>query len=171
MSKYKKTWLPIAIILVLAALILLLAMIGSKFSDDSEELNESPEPSAEVTPTPPPTPTPTPEPTPAPTPVPKKVNNTVKENTRTEEKEADKSDWEKFGEQVGKGMKDARENFENGMKEINGHKCWDSDGLFASIKAGMKKCAELGKIPSSMGIDTPADLEQAIQYLKSQNQI
>ena len=118
MSKYKKTWLPIAIILVLAALILLLAMIGSKFSDDSEELNESPEPSAEVTPTPPPTPTPTPEPTPAPTPVPKKVNNTVKENTRTEEKEADKSDWEKFGEQVGKGMKDARENFENGMKEI-----------------------------------------------------
>lgn len=44
--------------------------------------------------------------------------------------------------------------FENGMKEINGHKCWDSDGLFASIKAGMKKCAELGKIPSSMGIDT-----------------
>lgn len=44
--------------------------------------------------------------------------------------------------------------FENGMKEINGHKCWDTDGLFASIKAGMKKCAELGKIPSSMGIDT-----------------
>lgn len=44
--------------------------------------------------------------------------------------------------------------FENGMKDINGHKCWDSDSLFASIKAGMKKCAELGKVPSSMGIDT-----------------
>ncbi|MDO5444582.1 MAG: rhamnulokinase [Eubacteriales bacterium] len=44
--------------------------------------------------------------------------------------------------------------FENGMIEMNGHKCWDSDGLFRSIKEGMKKCAELGKIPSSMGIDT-----------------
>ena len=44
--------------------------------------------------------------------------------------------------------------FENGMKEINGHKCWDSDLLFAHIKEGMKKCAELGKIPAFMGIDT-----------------
>ena len=44
--------------------------------------------------------------------------------------------------------------FENGMKEINGHKCWDSDGLFRSIVEGMKKCAELGKIPVSVGIDT-----------------
>ena len=44
--------------------------------------------------------------------------------------------------------------FENGMKEKDGHKCWDTEGLFNSIKAGMKKCAELGKIPSSVGIDT-----------------
>lgn len=44
--------------------------------------------------------------------------------------------------------------FENGMKEVNGHKCWDSEGLFASILAGLKKCKELGKIPSYMGIDT-----------------
>lgn len=44
--------------------------------------------------------------------------------------------------------------FENGMQEMNGHKCWDSEGLFASIKAGMKKCAEIGKIPAFMGIDT-----------------
>ena len=44
--------------------------------------------------------------------------------------------------------------FENGMKDINGHKCWDSDALFESIKAGMKKCAELEKIPASLGIDT-----------------
>ena len=44
--------------------------------------------------------------------------------------------------------------FENGMVDHNGHKCWDADGLFASIKAGMKKCAELGKIPFSLGIDT-----------------
>lgn len=44
--------------------------------------------------------------------------------------------------------------FENGMKEKNGHKCWDAVGLFESIKAGMKKCAELGKVPVSMAIDT-----------------
>lgn len=34
--------------------------------------------------------------------------------------------------------------FENGMQEIDGHKCWDSDLLFSNIKEGMKKCAELG---------------------------
>ena len=44
--------------------------------------------------------------------------------------------------------------FENGMKEKNGHKCWDSELLFSHIKAGMKKCAEAGKAPSYMGIDT-----------------
>ena len=44
--------------------------------------------------------------------------------------------------------------FENGMKEINGHKCWDTDRLFRNILEGMKKCRELGKIPSSIGIDT-----------------
>ena len=44
--------------------------------------------------------------------------------------------------------------FDNGMKEKNGHKCWDTERLFANILEGMKKCRELGKIPSSMGIDT-----------------
>ena len=44
--------------------------------------------------------------------------------------------------------------FENGMQMVNSHRCWDSDGLFASIKQGMKKCAEAGKIPFAMGIDT-----------------
>ena len=44
--------------------------------------------------------------------------------------------------------------FENGMTEKNGHKCWDADALFANIKAGMRKCAELGKVPAYMGIDT-----------------
>ena len=44
--------------------------------------------------------------------------------------------------------------FENGMTEIDGHKCWDSELLFSHIKDGMKKCAELGKIPCYMGIDT-----------------
>ena len=44
--------------------------------------------------------------------------------------------------------------FENGMKETDGHLCWDSEALFENIIAGMKKCAETGKIPESMGIDT-----------------
>ena len=44
--------------------------------------------------------------------------------------------------------------FPNGMKEKNGHKCWDQAQLFEEIKTGMKKCAAMGKIPCSMGIDT-----------------
>ena len=44
--------------------------------------------------------------------------------------------------------------FPNGMTERDGHKYWDTEALFGHIKAGMKKCAELGKIPASMGIDT-----------------
>ena len=44
--------------------------------------------------------------------------------------------------------------FENGMKKMDGHLCWDVEALFKEIKEGMKKCASLGKIPESMGIDT-----------------
>ena len=44
--------------------------------------------------------------------------------------------------------------FENGMVKKNGHRCWDTERLFGEILNGMKKCAELGKIPSSMAIDT-----------------
>ncbi len=44
--------------------------------------------------------------------------------------------------------------FANGMTEQNGHKVWDVNLLFQEIKNGMKKCAELNKIPVSMGIDT-----------------
>lgn len=44
--------------------------------------------------------------------------------------------------------------FPNSMKEKGGHKVWDVDALFSEIIAGMKKCAELGKVPVSMGIDT-----------------
>lgn len=44
--------------------------------------------------------------------------------------------------------------FENGMEEKNGHLCWDAERLFSEIKNGMKKCAEIGKVPVSMGIDT-----------------
>lgn len=44
--------------------------------------------------------------------------------------------------------------FENGMIKKDGNLCWELDRLFTEIKNGLKKCKELGKIPSSMGIDT-----------------
>lgn len=44
--------------------------------------------------------------------------------------------------------------FENGLTEKDGELCWNLEKLFEEIKAGMKKCAALGKIPVSMGIDT-----------------
>lgn len=44
--------------------------------------------------------------------------------------------------------------FPNGMVERDGEKVWDVDELYAQIKLGMKKCAEAGKIPVSIGIDT-----------------
>ena len=44
--------------------------------------------------------------------------------------------------------------FVNGMTEKNGHLCWDHKALAESLIEGMKKCAEIGKIPSYMGIDT-----------------
>lgn len=44
--------------------------------------------------------------------------------------------------------------FPNGMVEKDGEKVWDVDELFAQIKIGMKKCAELGKVPASVGVDT-----------------
>ena len=34
------------------------------------------------------------------------------------------------------------------------HRIWDTDRLFREIITGMKKCAEAGKIPVSMGVDT-----------------
>ncbi len=44
--------------------------------------------------------------------------------------------------------------FENGFKEINGEKIWDTDALFENICIGLKRCKEIGKIPKTMGIDT-----------------
>lgn len=44
--------------------------------------------------------------------------------------------------------------FPNGMVERDGENVWDVEELFAQIKLGMKKCAEAGKIPVSVGIDT-----------------
>ena len=44
--------------------------------------------------------------------------------------------------------------FPNGMDNKNGTLCWDVERLFTEIKNGLKKCREIGKIPSYMGIDT-----------------
>ena len=44
--------------------------------------------------------------------------------------------------------------FPNGAKNTNGRRCWDTDALFREICAGLRRCAEIGKIPSSMGVDT-----------------
>ena len=44
--------------------------------------------------------------------------------------------------------------FDNGMKEKNGHLCWDIESLKENIILGMKQCAEIGKVPVSVGIDT-----------------
>ena len=54
----------------------------------------------------------------------------------------------------GKMMLEEIYRFPNGMVEKNGHKVWDVDKLFEEILTGMKKCALVGKIPYSMGIDT-----------------
>ena len=44
--------------------------------------------------------------------------------------------------------------FLNGMEKVDGHLCWNVPKLFEEIKNGMKRCAEIGKIPACMGIDT-----------------
>lgn len=44
--------------------------------------------------------------------------------------------------------------FPNGAKKQGGRRCWDVDGLFDQIMRGLAHCAEIGKIPSSVGIDT-----------------
>ena len=44
--------------------------------------------------------------------------------------------------------------FENGMKNQDGTLIWDIDELFSSIVKGLKRSAEIGKIPSTVAIDT-----------------
>ena len=44
--------------------------------------------------------------------------------------------------------------FWNGMDNVDGTLCWNVERLFEEIITGMKKCAEIGKIPTSVGIDT-----------------
>ena len=44
--------------------------------------------------------------------------------------------------------------FWNGMDNVDGTLCWDTDRLWNEILTGMKKCKEMGKIPSTVGVDT-----------------
>lgn len=44
--------------------------------------------------------------------------------------------------------------FDNGFEVRSGSLCWNLDKLFAEVKAGIKKCAELEKIPETIAIDT-----------------
>lgn len=44
--------------------------------------------------------------------------------------------------------------FVNGNVVRDGHLCWEFDRLFAEIVNGIKACADAGKAPVSMGIDT-----------------
>ena len=44
--------------------------------------------------------------------------------------------------------------FDNNIINENGTLVWDIENLFARVKAGIKKCSEIGKIPKTIAIDT-----------------
>ena len=44
--------------------------------------------------------------------------------------------------------------FENGMVKKGNELCWEFDRIFREIVTGLKKCKEIGMIPSSIGVDT-----------------
>lgn len=44
--------------------------------------------------------------------------------------------------------------FDNGISKIGNEYCWNIEQLFKDIKAGINKCTEIGRIPTSIGIDT-----------------
>lgn len=44
--------------------------------------------------------------------------------------------------------------FENNLKTVDGHRIWDIENLVSEVKAGIKHCAEIGKIPDTVAIDT-----------------
>lgn len=44
--------------------------------------------------------------------------------------------------------------FDNIQQRKNGHDCWNIDALWQHILAGLRACAQAGKIPATMGIDT-----------------
>ena len=44
--------------------------------------------------------------------------------------------------------------FPNGATDQNGTLCWDIAHLVSEVKAGLKRCGEIGKIPTTVAIDT-----------------
>ena len=44
--------------------------------------------------------------------------------------------------------------FENGMVKKDGELCWEFDRIFNEVKTALKKCREIGKMPSYVGVDT-----------------
>lgn len=44
--------------------------------------------------------------------------------------------------------------FENGVSRVNGHLCWDMDGLVENVIEGIAECGRQGYAPATMGIDT-----------------
>lgn len=44
--------------------------------------------------------------------------------------------------------------FENGMVKKGGELCWEHDRIFNEVKTAFRKCREMGKIPSYVGVDT-----------------
>lgn len=44
--------------------------------------------------------------------------------------------------------------FDNNIKNDNGTLVWDIETLFYEVKAGIKKCSEIGKLPKTIAIDT-----------------
>lgn len=44
--------------------------------------------------------------------------------------------------------------FENKVETINGHLCWDIEHLYLEVLNGLKRCKQINKIPTSIGIDT-----------------
>ena len=44
--------------------------------------------------------------------------------------------------------------FDNVQVRRRGHDCWDIDMIWENILTGLQKCAAVGKVPASMGIDT-----------------
>ena len=68
--------------------------------------------------------------------------------------DSDNGDRSPSPKQPGRLVLEGVHRFPNEMKMKNGTLYWDMDFLFNEILTGMKKCTELGKIPSSVGIDT-----------------
>lgn len=44
--------------------------------------------------------------------------------------------------------------FENGMREENGHLCWDIDNIYRELLEGLRRCRSINKFPKTMAIDT-----------------